>query len=61
MGDFNAGCRYVTEAQWPGIRLRTDPALQWLIDDTADTTVTSTYCPYDRLAGPACGGGHGAP
>ncbi|ELW72124.1 deoxyribonuclease-1 [Tupaia chinensis] len=49
MGDFNAGCRYVTEAQWPGIRLRTDPALQWLIDDTADTTVTSTYCPYDRI------------
>ncbi|KAM4814059.1 deoxyribonuclease-1 isoform X6 [Urocitellus parryii] len=49
MGDFNAGCSYVTPSQWSSIRLHTDPAFQWLIPDTADTTVTSTHCAYDRI------------
>ncbi|KAM5131043.1 deoxyribonuclease-1 isoform 2-T12 [Callospermophilus lateralis] len=49
MGDFNAGCSYVTPSHWSSIRLRTDPAFQWLIPDTADTTVTSTHCAYDRI------------
>ena len=48
MGDFNAGCSYVTPSQWPSIRLRTIPTFQWLIPDTADTTVTPTHCAYDR-------------
>ncbi|XP_037669501.1 deoxyribonuclease-1 [Choloepus didactylus] len=49
MGDFNAGCSYVTPSQWASIRLRTDPAFQWLIPDSADTTVSSTHCAYDRI------------
>ncbi|XP_043944889.1 deoxyribonuclease-1-like [Protopterus annectens] len=50
IGDFNAGCSYVTEREWPNIRLRTDARYQWLIPDTADTTVTrTTDCPYDRI------------
>lgn len=49
MGDFNAGCSYVTSSQWPSIRLRTSPIFQWLIPDSADTTVTSTHCAYDRI------------
>ncbi|XP_027715501.1 deoxyribonuclease-1 [Vombatus ursinus] len=49
MGDFNADCTYVTPSHWSSIRLRTDPAFQWLIPDTADTTVTSTDCAYDRI------------
>lgn len=49
MGDFNAGCSYVTSSQWSSIRLRTNPAFQWLIPDSADTTVTSTHCAYDRI------------
>ncbi|XP_004864821.1 deoxyribonuclease-1 isoform X1 [Heterocephalus glaber] len=49
MGDFNAGCSYVTPSQWSSIRLRTSPTFQWLIPDTADTTVTSTHCAYDRI------------
>ncbi|KAM9372415.1 deoxyribonuclease-1-like [Phaethornis superciliosus] len=54
LGDFNAGCSYVTGAQWPSIRLRSLPACQWLIPDSADTTVaTTTHCPYDRIV--ACG------
>nr|XP_055195658.1 deoxyribonuclease-1 isoform X5 [Nyctereutes procyonoides] len=49
MGDFNAGCSYVATSQWSSIRLRTNPAFQWLIPDTADTTSTSTRCAYDRI------------
>lgn len=49
MGDFNAGCSYVTSPQWSSIRLRTSPLFQWLIPDSADTTVTSTHCAYDRI------------
>ncbi|XP_051023531.1 deoxyribonuclease-1 [Acomys russatus] len=49
MGDFNAGCSYVTSSQWSSIRLRTSPEFQWLIPDSADTTVTSTHCAYDRI------------
>ncbi|XP_019676599.1 deoxyribonuclease-1 [Felis catus] len=49
MGDFNAGCSYVVPSQWSSIRLRTSPAFQWLIPDTADTTATSTRCAYDRI------------
>ncbi|GAB1299949.1 Deoxyribonuclease-1 [Apodemus speciosus] len=49
MGDFNAGCSYVTSSQWSSIRLRTSPIFQWLIPDSADTTATSTHCAYDRI------------
>lgn len=49
MGDFNAGCSYVGTSQWSSIRLRTDPAFLWLIPDSADTTVTTTHCAYDRI------------
>lgn len=49
MGDFNAGCSYVTSSQWPSIRLRRNPAFWWLIPDIADTTVKSTHCAYDRI------------
>lgn len=49
MGDFNAGCSYVTPSQWSSIRLRTSPIFQWLIPDSADTTATSTRCAYDRI------------
>ncbi|XP_047636636.1 deoxyribonuclease-1 isoform X1 [Phacochoerus africanus] len=54
MGDFNAGCSYVTASHWSSIRLRESPPFQWLIPDTADTTVSSTHCAYDRIvvAGP---------
>lgn len=48
LGDFNADCSYVRSADWPHIRLRTSRDFQWLIPDTADTTVTNTNCAYDR-------------
>ncbi|KFM00995.1 Deoxyribonuclease-1, partial [Aptenodytes forsteri] len=49
LGDFNADCSYVTSAQWPSIRLRSLDACEWLIPDSADTTVANTTdCAYDR-------------
>ncbi|XP_063270257.1 deoxyribonuclease-1-like isoform X1 [Prinia subflava] len=54
LGDFNADCSYVTSSQWPSIRLRWLSACQWLIPDSADTTVADTTdCAYDRIV--ACG------
>ncbi|XP_050173728.1 deoxyribonuclease-1-like [Myiozetetes cayanensis] len=53
LGDFNADCSYVTSSQWPSIRLRSLRACEWLIPDSADTTVADTDCAYDRIV--ACG------
>uniref|UniRef100_A0A674I7N5 Deoxyribonuclease 1 n=1 Tax=Terrapene triunguis TaxID=2587831 RepID=A0A674I7N5_9SAUR len=50
LGDFNADCSYVGPQDWPSIRLRTSDAFQWLIPDSADTTVSYTDCAYDREA-----------
>ncbi|XP_051242982.1 deoxyribonuclease-1 [Dicentrarchus labrax] len=49
LGDFNAGCSYVTGSEWQKIRLFTDKSFHWLIADEADTTVSHTNCPYDRI------------
>ncbi|KAI2666347.1 Deoxyribonuclease-1 [Labeo rohita] len=49
LGDFNAGCSYVSSSDWSKIRLRTDQSYTWLIPDSVDTTVTTTNCPYDRI------------
>ncbi len=46
MGDFNAGCSYVTK--WSNIRLALDHKMYWLINDLTDTTSGDTECPYDR-------------
>ncbi|KAF2358265.1 Endonuclease/exonuclease/phosphatase [Trinorchestia longiramus] len=54
LGDFNAGCSYVSQAEFDSIRLHTDPRFHWVISDHEDTTTKTTSCPYDRivLAGP---------
>ncbi|KAM4717779.1 deoxyribonuclease-1 isoform 1-T3 [Anableps anableps] len=49
LGDFNSGCTYVTGSDWQQIRIFTDKSFHWLIPDTADTTITHTNCPYDRI------------
>ncbi|KAK5599386.1 Deoxyribonuclease-1 [Crenichthys baileyi] len=53
LGDFNSGCSYVTASDWQKIRLFTDKSFHWLIPDSADTTVTHTNCPYDRVVATA--------
>ncbi|XP_053329574.1 deoxyribonuclease-1-like [Spea bombifrons] len=56
LGDYNADCSYVATRHWPGIRLRHDASLQWLIGDDADTTVSAnTNCAYDRLVAGGAG------
>ncbi|XP_061568126.1 deoxyribonuclease-1 [Cololabis saira] len=49
LGDFNAGCTYVLKSEWEQIRLFTDKSFHWLIPGDADTTVSHTDCPYDRI------------
>ncbi|XP_040918759.1 deoxyribonuclease-1-like isoform X1 [Toxotes jaculatrix] len=49
LGDFNAGCSYVSNSDWQKIRLFTDKSFHWLIPNEADTTVSHTNCPYDRI------------
>ncbi|KAL6103644.1 dnase1 [Pungitius sinensis] len=49
LGDFNTGCSYVSGTDWQQIRLFTDTGFHWLIPDEADTTVSHTNCPYDRI------------
>lgn len=49
MGDLNADCSYVGSNDWQDIRLRTQSRFDWVISDTADTTVSgNTDCAYDR-------------
>lgn len=48
MGDFNAGCSYVTKSEWSKIRLATDRRFYWLFGNHVDTTVAKSDCPYDR-------------
>ncbi|CAK6960240.1 deoxyribonuclease-1 [Scomber scombrus] len=49
LGDFNAGCSYVSGSDWQKIPIYTDKSFHWLIPDDADTTVSHTNCPYDRI------------
>lgn len=48
LGDFNAGCSYVTKSAWEKIRLAKDRRFYWLFPDHVDTTVANSDCPYDR-------------
>lgn len=50
LGDLNADCSYLKEADMPYVKLRDDARFTWLIHDDADTTVrASTHCAYDRI------------
>ncbi|KAJ0064639.1 hypothetical protein NL108_011490 [Boleophthalmus pectinirostris] len=50
LGDFHAGCGYMTRAHKKDIRLFSNTSFSWLISDRTDTTVTDqTSCPYDRI------------
>jgi len=50
MGDFNADCSYFKAAEYASVSLATSSDFTWLIDNTADTTVSDrTDCAYDRF------------
>ena len=48
LGDFNADCSYATSQELWESPLR-EPNYTWLVNDLADTTVSSTDCAYDRV------------
>ena len=49
LGDFNAGCSYVTSSEWSVNRLKHRDDVSWEVADYTDTTVSSTNCAYDRI------------
>ena len=48
LGDFNADCSYATSQQLWESPMRLSQ-YNWLVNDLADTTVSSTDCAYDRI------------
>eukprot|EP00759_Apiculatamorpha_spiralis_P049668 PhF_6_TR44302/c1_g2_i1/m.68339/K11995/DNASE1L; deoxyribonuclease-1-like protein len=49
-GDFNAGCSYLSKTATSSLLLRQDTAnYVWLVNDSMDTTVAVSACPYDRF------------
>ena len=49
MGDFKAGCTYLSEEEIALSALFNSSALSSVIDDESDTTTTESFCPYDRM------------
>ena len=48
LGDLNADCSYATAQELWQSPLR-QPQYNWVVNDIADTTVSSTDCAYDRI------------
>ena len=48
LGDYNAGCSYASPEELWQSPMR-NSSYTWLVPDSADTTVSSTYCAYDRI------------
>lgn len=48
LGDLNADCSYASAQELWDSPLRS-PQYKWLVNDLADTTVSSTDCAYDRI------------
>ena len=47
LGDFNAGCDYLSQKKYKELTLVQDPNFRWLLDPTTNTNVRKT-CPYDK-------------
>jgi endonuclease/exonuclease/phosphatase family metal-dependent hydrolase len=48
LGDMNADCSYLSASEAASLALR-NSSFQWVVPDSADTTVKSTDCAYDRI------------
>ena len=48
MGDLNADCSYVSNANYAQLDLIMDANFTWWIDKLADTTTSNSNCAYDR-------------
>lgn len=49
MGDFNADCSYLSDAQYNSVTIFNDSAFTSHINKTQDTTVSNSDCAYDKL------------
>eukprot|EP01062_Namystynia_karyoxenos_P008285 TRINITY_DN12914_c0_g2_i1.p1 TRINITY_DN12914_c0_g2~~TRINITY_DN12914_c0_g2_i1.p1 ORF type:complete len:1587 (+),score=326.65 TRINITY_DN12914_c0_g2_i1:106-4761(+) len=49
LGDFNAGCSYLSDTKRRALDLVTDTRFSWLLPEGTDTTVAASSCPYDRF------------
>ena len=49
IGDLNAGCSYLSDSEQDGLALWNDIWYTSWIGDGEDTTVSGTWCPYDRI------------
>lgn len=43
MGDFNADCNYFKASEYSSVSLATNSTFTWLIDGSADTTVSVSF------------------
>ncbi|XP_055346932.1 deoxyribonuclease-1-like isoform X2 [Paramacrobiotus metropolitanus] len=48
IGDYNAGCSYVKERDWPRIQLWTNKTFTWIVPHDMDTTAMASVCAYTR-------------
>ena len=48
LGDFNAGCSYLSHTKEEKLLLRNDPWFTWLIERDTKTTLGNSDCAYDR-------------
>ncbi|RJU94822.1 MAG: hypothetical protein DWC08_01625 [Candidatus Poseidoniales archaeon] len=48
LGDFNAGCSYVSSSELSNSPLA-HSNYTWIIENNVDTTVSDSYCAYDRI------------
>ncbi len=57
LGDMNADCSYLSQSEASALALR-NASFTWVVPESADTTVKSSDCAYDRiiLAGTAASG-----
>ncbi len=49
MGDFNAGCKYLSKSDEQKLDLSKDKSFNWLVNSNADTNVADKQCSYDRI------------
>ena len=48
LGDWSAGCRYLSAREEGGLDLSVDRRFAWMIDRRQDTTTRPSDCAYDR-------------
>jgi len=48
-GDFNSGCRYLSNKKRKELLMVKDSRFKWVLDENSNTTTKNTTCPYDNF------------